>query len=239
MNPGTAGPPVNPSAVVEVIGLVSLVVGILIGGVLGGVWAWLHSRVVVAIPQAHRRVHPRTFWMLFAATALASVALAIFRQQFQPPQDGVMRVALWTIALELLASAFWITLVWYVCRGIPTGLAAMHRESNPEGPLLDHGRNIGVAVGVLTTIAAAASLSTSLYVWSVGGVPAQSGVLVGVGCGSSLLGIAWLVLTIVFLVTISRSARGPVVVDPAVAARSTPPRRPEEILRTGAGSNED
>ena len=100
-----------------------------------------------------------------------------------------MRVALWTIALELLASAFWITLVWYVCRGIPIGLAAMHRESNPEGPPLDHGRNIGVAVGVLTTIAAAASLSTSLYVWSVGACRRSpvcwSGSAAGVRCWES------------------------------------------------------
>ena len=232
MNPGAGGAAVPFG---ETIGLLMLVIGILVGVGLGGVWAWLHARVVVAIPEADRRVRTRRFWGLYTATVLVSIGLAVSRHQAAYYEDAIIRVSLWTVGLELFASALWLTLVWYVCVGIPRGLAAMHSASNPGGDL-DHGRKTGVAVGVITTITVVISLSSSTYIWSVGGVQPQSGPVLGLGCGSTLLGIAWLVLTIVFLVTINRSAaRRPAAIDPSVAARVAPPRSPDHILGADPG----
>ena len=121
MNPGAGGAAVPFG---ETIGLLMLVIGILVGVGLGGVWAWLHARVVVAIPEADRRVRPRRFWGLYTATVLVSIGLAVSRHQAVYSEDAIIRVSLWTVGLELFASALWVTLVWYVCLGIPRGLAS-------------------------------------------------------------------------------------------------------------------
>ena len=142
-----------------------LVIGIVVGLCLGGVGAWLHARVIVGIPEAHRRVRPLGFWVLFTATVLASIGLAVARQRLAFPEDAIIQVPLWTIGFELVASALWVTLVWYVCIGIPRGLEAVHSDPNPGGP--DHGRKLGVALGVITTITVV-SLSSSTYIWSTG-----------------------------------------------------------------------
>ena len=227
MNPGAGGAAV---AFGETIGVVALAIGILVGLCLGGLWAWLHARVIVSIPEADRRVRPRRFWVLFVATVLASIGLAVSRQQAAFAEDGILEVSVWTIGLELAASALWLALVWYVCLGIPRGLGAADSDpsSGVGGP--DHGRRIGVAIGVITTITVVVSLSSSAYIWSVGGVQPQSGTVIGLGCGSTLLGIAWLVLTIVFLVAINRPPRRSVVVDPLLAGRTAPPHRLEDVV---------
>ncbi|MEE2971751.1 MAG: hypothetical protein VX672_01375 [Planctomycetota bacterium] len=227
MNPGAGGAAV---AWGETIGGVMLVIGILVGLCLGGLWAWLHARVIVSIPEADRRVRPRRFWVLFTATVLASIGLAVSRQQVALPEDAILKVSPWTIGLELVASVLWVVLVWYVCLGIPRGLEAAHSDPNSGigGP--DHGRKVGVALGVITTITVVVSLSSSTYIWSIGGVQPQSGTLIGLGCGSTLLGIAWLVLTIVFLVLVHGPGRRPAVVDPLLAERTAPPRRLEDMI---------
>lgn len=197
--------------------------GLLLAVVIGSICSWLAARAVAAVPVEQRRIQPSAIWgiqvlswLIMIVSGGTTYLLAVNPE----PSDAVLygNLAL-SVTFGLLQSVW----IWWVGIALPRSFEAAFGsyEGDPGVPDCNHGRTLGLAMLAVYTVFFAVSQVATFAMG--GGNPvadvrrqmaqqqdpdlAQQIPQMVVGCANAILGVAYMVLLIIFLVSITRSRR--------------------------------
>ena len=202
-----------------IAGVASMSVGTLVTLVLLGIVAWLITRAVSVIPREQSGINVGRFWGLFVLWLLMNVALVpIAALTYQQDGDGgpspLVPICQFVVGVFTVWGIFWIAL--RVPAAFKTAFASYSEQMVSMG---NHGRIQGLCLAILAAVATIGSFVGSLAL-GLGNplsvlqrqTDGMTGVSPGIqpgelvlSCGSGILGIAMLVLMIIFLVQITNS----------------------------------
>ena len=216
----------DPDSIALLMGMVSMLGGLLFMAALGAVIAWLIARAVKVIPPEVRRIGPSIVWGLYFAWVLLAAVLVAFTFFAYDPNADEESVLLFPI-VQIPVQVFGMVATCWVMFGVPasfTAAFAAHPDSGASGG--DHGRLIGLSIAMISVVTGVAtsignlimgqanplrevkrSMAMQQAMYSPFDVPVGQMVM---GCGMSILGIVLIVLLVIFLVRISKS-RGALV----------------------------